>query len=275
VRLPNSNSFTGILILFAFCLSISPGCSNDPEVGKTQPKPEKTSEVTSKKESPEKTTGEKAPEKKEKTKPAPEPKKEKPKVPDVNDPAFHKDLLTAVDEYLRWGMANVVAMPAPRACAPATPPEPKPLYSKSDDEDSHGQKLYFLFAKDIAHYFDTESDSKSPVGQTIMKEAWTSKEASPQARNMRNHASGNRINPRAKVGDKVLEIGQRNNFFIMTKLDEDTPNTDQGWVYGVVDSDTKKVLAAGAVASCMNCHTDAKKDRLFGPLGITPAETKE
>lgn len=191
-------------------------------------------------------------------------KRIKPSEPDVNEPEFHEALTTAIDEYLRYGMVNAIALPAPELCRSVGPTEPRPLMSQSEDDSSHGQKLYFLFAKDISHYMGQES-TPAPVGQTIVKESWTSIESNPNARNLRNHASGNRINPRANVGGKTLELGARKNFFVMTKLAKDTPKTDEGWVYGVVDSDTRKVISSGRVASCMYCHKDANNDRMFGP----------
>ena len=50
----------------------------------------------------------------------------------------------------------------------------------------------------------------------------------------------------------------------MFKLDPQTPDTDEGWVYGTVTPDGKKVTSAGKVESCMKCHQRAPHDRLFG-----------
>ena len=183
--------------------------------------------------------------------------------PDINEPEFHELLIEASKDYLYFGMVNSVALPAPAACAPADSGTPKPFMSESEHESSHGKKLYFLFAKEIGHYV-TPKGTPAPVGQVVVKEAWTSSPSNPAARNLVKHASGNRVNPRATFGDQTLEIGQRQNFFVMAKLAKDTPKTDQGWVYGVVDSDTREVLASGKVASCMSCHTTAANDRLFG-----------
>ena len=72
-----------------------------------------------------------------------------------------------------------------------------------------------------------------------------------------------------------MEIGARKNFFVMTKLAKDTPLTDEGWVYGIVDSDTRKVIASGKVASCIYCHKDANNDRMFGPTNPIELEYKE
>lgn len=185
----------------------------------------------------------------------------------VNNADFHEPLTAAAEQYLEFAMVNSIPLAAPEACAAAAPEEAQPMISQSDDTDSHGKKLYFLFAKEIAHYLDQDG-SPSPVGQILVKEAWTSKPSNPNARNMRNHAAGIRVNPRTKVGDQVLEIGRRNKLFIMMKLETDTPETDQGWIYGVVDADSKAISEAGKVHSCMQCHIDAKHDRLFGPASL-------
>ena len=63
----------------------------------------------------------------------------------------------------------------------------------------------------------------------------------------------------------------------MKKLDPETDGTDTGWIYGIVEADSQKVLASGNVASCANCHADAKNDRQFGPkISVNgPAGTAE
>ena len=185
------------------------------------------------------------------------------KLPVVNNKSFHEALVESVDAYIRYPMVNAVAEVAPADCKAPTEPEARPKMSQSDDDASHGQKLYYLFAKDITHYLAPD-DKDAPVGQVLVKESWTSKESNPDARNLRNHASGNRINPRVEVDGKVLKIGKRKDLFVMMKLDPKTADTDQGWVYGVVDPDTKEASASGKVASCMECHESAKHDRLFG-----------
>ncbi len=191
--------------------------------------------------------------------------------PDINEPEFHDALSEAIDGYLLYGMVNSIVLPAPTDCRAPESDEPKPMISESEHEASHGNKLYFLFAKKIGHYV-SPGGQPAPVGQVVVKESWTSSPANPSARNLIKHASGNRINPRVKVGDQTLEIGQRKNFFVMTKLAEDTPKTDQGWVYGVIDADSKEVLASGKIASCMSCHVEATNDRLFGSKHVIGLE---
>ncbi|MEL7498063.1 MAG: cytochrome P460 family protein [Planctomycetota bacterium] len=184
-------------------------------------------------------------------------------VEDVNDSRFHDALQTTASEYLQYALVNPIPNLAPADCRPATDLDadvPKPRMSVADD-GGHAEKLYFLFAQNIEHYFN-EVNEPSPVGQALVKESWTSKPGNPAARNLRNHASANRIIPRLTIDGKTYEIGKRNELFIMLKLDPKTEGTDEGWVYGVVEPDTKSVLAAGSVASCIACHRD-QNDRLF------------
>jgi cytochrome c553 len=188
--------------------------------------------------------------------------------PDVNDARFHEAIKAAADEYLKFGLVNtrVNQVAAPRVAsqlckAPMVDVEPEPRMSGAAEDASHGQKLYFLFAKDIAHYTNRDG-SKSPVGQTLVKESWTSRPGNPNARNLRTHASALRVNPRVQVGEKMLEIGLRTDLFVMVKQPVDTAGTDEGWVYGVIDAESREIKSAGAVASCIVCH-DGQTDRLF------------
>jgi len=189
-------------------------------------------------------------------------------VPDVNDPQFHEALESVLEEYLHFGMVNSISLPTSGDALDSEDAAPKPYMSESEHEPSHGKKLYFLFARDIGHYTNPEG-KPAPAGQAIVQECWTSSPSNPAARNLVKHASGNRVNPRAKVGNETLKIGQRQKFFIMTKLAKDTPDTDEGWVYGVVDADSREVVASGKIASCISCHVNGGNDRLFGSKHIS------
>jgi hypothetical protein len=70
--------------------------------------------------------------------------------------------------------------------------------------------------------------------------------------------------------NRLYRPKEKSDLFIMFKLNPGTPETDEGWVYGIVTADRKKVTSAGRVASCMSCHLEAPHDRLFGPH--VPAE---
>jgi len=183
--------------------------------------------------------------------------------PDVNDARFHPAIKTAAEKYLTYAMVNTTGM-TPLDTETAVDEEvflEDPAAKMSQAESGHGQKLYFLFAKDIVHYANP-NESASPVGQALVKESWTAVSGNPDARNLRSHASGNRVNPRVTVGDKTLKLGKRSDLFVMLKQASETEGTDQGWVYGVIDPKSHEIKSAGAVASCIACH-GSEKDSLF------------
>lgn len=169
---------------------------------------------------------------------------------DANDPAFHKALLEAAHAYKQWGHVDDFARFAPVLCAPAMgmgAPRPAaepsltilPKLSASQDKNTHGRKIYYLFSKMRASYLALGTQ---PVGQTIVKESWIPK---------KNKISG------ALDPDKVFAL------FVMTKLDPATPGTDSGWVYGTISPDGE-VTSSGKVSSCIHCHQSTGNDRMFG-----------
>ena len=83
----------------------------------------------------------------------------------VNDPAFHDSLTAAADDYLGFVMVNATALTAPTDCR-AVVDDAQPLMSHSDDEATHGEKMYFLFAKEITHYL-SQDGNPAPEGHVI------------------------------------------------------------------------------------------------------------
>ena len=192
-------------------------------------------------------------------------KKDKAKSPepDVNDARFHTAIKTAAEKYLAYAMVNTTGM-TPLDTEAAADEEvflEDPAAKMSQAESGHGQKLYFLFAKDIAHYANP-NESAAPVGQVLVQESWTAVPGNPDARNLRSHASGNRVNPRITIGEKTLKLGKRSDLFVMLKQDAKNEGTAEGWVYGVIDPNSHEIKSAGAVASCIACH-GSEKDSLF------------
>ena len=192
--------------------------------------------------------------------------------PDVNDAQFHAAIEAAAEQYLQFAIVNTsanefpAAKIAPTRCLAPLPDEfvqaePATKMSRAESESGHGKKLYFLFAKDIGHYLNPD-DSDSPVGQVLVKESWTAVPGNAGARNLRNHTSGNRVNPRVTVDGETLKLGKRNDLFVMLKQDPKNEATDDGWVYGVIDPKSYEIKSAGAVASCIACH-EGERDRLF------------
>lgn len=131
--------------------------------------------------------------------------------------------------------------------------------SASKDEATHGQKLYYLFAKDQLAYLNLTADKPMPPGQFIVKESWLPEEITndSQVRSLANQHI-------VEKDGKRFRTGKLAGLYIMLKLAPETPDTDQGWVYGTVTADGKTVTAAGKVESCMSCHVKTAKDRLFG-----------
>jgi hypothetical protein len=146
---------------------------------------------------------------------------------------------------------------APSMCR--SPPPPGPLVSDSRDGLSHGRKLYFLHTRDESAYRAAATEDQ-PVGQAFVKESYDAvavQEA--DASFMDASWSGLAVERRGKF----WKLGPARDLFIMYKLDPAAPGTDEGWVYGTV-STQGLVTSSGRVASCMECHTQADRDRMFG-----------
>jgi len=153
----------------------------------------------------------------------------------TNNSQFHKTLLDIAANYKSYGKVDDLAKWAPWLCS--APPPVVARESASKDLDTHGRKLYFLFADKRNEYVSNKAPT---VGQTIVKESWI---------------------PDGSTPPKPVK---QNSIFIMTKLEPNTKDTDNGWVYGTVTPDGKTVTSCGRVESCMECHVQCKNDRLFG-----------
>ena len=174
-----------------------------------------------------------------------------------NNPKFHADLLKLAAEYRKFGRVDDDVHWAPTFCR--APFHAKLRFSKSDAEATHGQKLYYLYAKDRSAYLGI-SEAKAKPGQAIIKESWHAEPIAADA--PKPHPLKD---PRtAKKDGKLYGAGKQGPLFIMYRTDADTPETDEGWVYGTLSTDGKTVTSAGRVASCMACHQDAPHGRLFG-----------
>jgi hypothetical protein len=189
--------------------------------------------------------------------------------PDADKP-FHKELLQAAQDYKAWGRVDDEARWAPYLCRMPSPGMAR--FSASKDAETHGQKLYSLFARQRKEYVARDKTKPATVGQVIVKESWFPDEVTDKKPGRPGDAPGERRDaksygdfyPYAAKGDKMYKAAKPAGLFIMFKLDPKTPGTDDGWVYGTVSADAKTVTAAGKVESCMKCHADAKHDRLFG-----------
>ena len=191
-------------------------------------------------------------------------------TPEADKP-FHKELLQVAKDYKAWGRVDDEMRFAPYLCR--MPDPGRAHVSTSKDTDTHGQKLYSLFAKDQRAYMMLGEKRTVAVGQVVVKESWVPEETTevkPGGVDAKKVVltgdrtlKGDHFYPYATKGGKVFKASKPAGLFIMMKLDPKTPDTDTGWVYGTVSVDGKTVTAAGKVESCMKCHQDAKYDRLF------------
>lgn len=133
------------------------------------------------------------------------------------------------------------------------------FFSKADTAVSpHGNKLYKLFVKDQSSY-DFISRTQ-PIGQTLVKETWNIKEVDQDSSSLYTDAILSENDGKWYRPSTVSQL------FIMYK-EEPNESNDNGWVYGIVDVESKsapKVLSRGKISSCISCHKGTKYDRLFG-----------
>jgi hypothetical protein len=200
-------------------------------------------------------------------------------VPPEPEKPFQKELLQVATEYRSWGRVDDQMRWAPADCRVSEPGKPK--FSASTDADTHGQKLYSLFAKDRNAYFLLGEKKSAAVGQIVVKESWLPEEAKdrqPGKIDLKDivrtdppadpktsplsHA-GDHFYPFAAKDGKVFKASKPAGLFVMMKFDPTTEGTENGWVYGTISADLKQVTASGKVESCMKCHERAKYDRLF------------
>jgi hypothetical protein len=140
------------------------------------------------------------------------------------------NILAVAQTYASYGRVDEQRRWAPTDCM-APMPDP-PRVSQSRDPETHGRKLYYLFAKDRLAYLHSR-DLDQPNGQAVVKESWIPG------------------NPPAKGP-----------LFMMIKTGGS--DSDAGWIYATATPDGKTITASGRIASCMECHQGAKRDRLFG-----------
>jgi hypothetical protein len=155
-----------------------------------------------------------------------------------------------VDDEMRW---------APYLCRQPDPGVARP--SASDDDSTHGQKLYSVFVKDHSHYPADVSE-----GQVVVKESFMAVPAPDVVYAPRSEwtpPESDHFYPYAQKDGVTFRTGDFAGLFIVMKLAANTPNTDEGWRYAIVSPDLQ-VAAAGRLNTCVGCHQYAPHDRLFG-----------
>jgi len=139
----------------------------------------------------------------------------------VSESAF----LDIARSYREYGYVDEIPRVAPTMCK--VPTRPAARRSASRDDATHGQKTYYLFAKDRLAYSHAK-DLDQPEGQVVVKESW-----------IRLHQEAGPL-------------------FIMLKSGGD-------WIYATLTPHGKEVTAWGRLASCIECHeSESTRDRMFG-----------
>lgn len=177
----------------------------------------------------------------------------------------------AAQTYMGWKKSFEGFAWAPELCRDA----PVSL-SHSGDTSTHGQKLYHLYVKDLEDYhsvFRALDEGAAPNSvqpakreQVLVKQTWHAVEAAEQER----------FNTARGADGKLYARGERGPLFMMIKVgDADTAGTDAGWMYATLTPDGDAITAIGALASCMECHQNARHDRMFGPIRPDKLEPDE
>jgi hypothetical protein len=194
--------------------------------------------------------------------------------PPADEASVRRELLEIAANYRTWGRVDDEARWAPELCRMPMPP--RAHLSDSTDEQTHGRKLYSLFARDRHAYARLAPGQTVKVGQVVVKQSWVPEEVTgKEADEARTRGPGtptparpeertDGFYPYAVRDGKVFKAVKVSGLFVMMKLDPKTPGTDDGWVYATLTADGKTITAAGRIESCMNCHVQAKGDRLFG-----------
>ncbi len=188
-----------------------------------------------------------------------------PESPVDSDADLRRRLLGIAADYKRYELVDGRMRVAPMLCAPASgiggsravPSFPEYHLSNSADSNTHGKKLYLMYAAKL----DAETRSYiagktlDAPGQVIVKESWvaeTATEKDPHYQSIEG-PHGQR-----------LKTGAQGPLFVMFQIDAKDPRSDVGWVYGTTAPDGKTITGIGRLANCMGCHEKAPHGRLFG-----------
>ena len=89
----------------------------------------------------------------------------------VNDERFHAKLLQIAKEYPKYRRVDSNPSLAILDCRAPSKYLGVPRVSASDDESTHGKKLYYLYAKKQQAYRNV-AKSAQQQGQVVVKETW-------------------------------------------------------------------------------------------------------
>lgn len=191
------------------------------------------------------------------------------------DSRWADEVRSVVAAYEAWGRVDDEMRWAPWLCR--MPQAAAARFSESEHADTHGAKLYTLYAMDPVSYGGQRSamGDTTPLpgfSQVIVKESF----APVAIEDERDAKLGwgpdggvgeHRLRPAEKDGQRFV-AGERRGLYLMMKMKGATEGTDAGWVYATVKPDMITVTAVGVIDSCAGCHAEAGDDRLFGLPGL-------
>jgi hypothetical protein len=191
------------------------------------------------------------------------------------DSRWTDEVRSVVAAYESWGRVDDQMRWAPYLCS--MPAAATARVSESEHADTHGQKLYTLYAIDPEGYGAHPSAMGKPaavsgLSQVIVKESFAPMplEEGLDTKLSRGPGGGmgeHDLRPAERDGKRFF-AGERKGLYIMMKTDGAVEGTDAGWVYATVKPDMITVTAVGVIDSCADCHAEAGDDRLFGLPGL-------
>jgi hypothetical protein len=171
------------------------------------------------------------------------------------------EILEIAKGYQAWGRVDDEFRWAPWLCRMPNPSHAR--MSAAPDAAGHGQKAYYIFAKEREAYVAAGSTAQ-PTGQVLVKQSWKTEVCEAPKREHRESDAGGTFSSTLTKEGTTYRASTFAGLFLMIKRGKATADTDAGWVYATLASDLKTVTAAGRIASCIGCHEKAENDRVFG-----------
>jgi hypothetical protein len=186
----------------------------------------------------------------------------------VNDAKQHPALLAIAGQYGSFARADGTHWSQLDCRAP--PDDPAHLSSAAEGT-AHGRKVFVLRLFDFETYA-RETGGRAPapstarlgqgrpvpgVEQALVKVSYEPTEDAAKAQPFAG------IAPAVHQGKRYYP-GEQKDLFVMYRPTDKSVATDDGWLYGTVSPDGKRVSSAGLVKSCMGCHEKAPNGRQFG-----------
>ena len=201
----------------------------------------------------------------------------------MDAPALERLLLMIAREHKTYARVSDRTQWAPALCRPPT--RDGVQQSLSRDDATHGRKLYYMYALDDGAYDaigiaasqpDDGTPRKpwtNPVGQIVVKESLKPELVCAGGGGSGEHGpDGVRPLPADQVhlDGATYRAGDPAGLFMMVKVDPKHAGTDDGWIYATTSPDGTRIELSGAISSCIDCHRETDRDRLYGPQWSWP-----